>query len=96
VEAAKTTAMLQRFVDAGIEDYNLLMQGNKSLLAEHDEFCYHSDDMENELVKAHSSAKESIADLEAKIKFVEAHSVDVAAASKNCLTDFEDNLLDTW
>jgi hypothetical protein len=38
LEAEKNT--LQRIVDNGIEDYDLLLEGNKSLLAERDDFHY--------------------------------------------------------
>jgi hypothetical protein len=79
VESAEMIGMLQRSVDAGIEVYNLLMEGNKSLLAERDEFRYLSNDLETELA---SSAEKSVADLEARIKSAEAHNVDVAATSE--------------
>jgi hypothetical protein len=39
LEAEKN--LLQRAVENGIEDYDLLLEGNKSLLAERDDFRYH-------------------------------------------------------
>jgi hypothetical protein len=84
VESAEMIGMLQRSVDAGIEVYNLLMEGNKSLLAERDEFRYLSNDLETELA---SSAEKSVADLEARIKSAETHNVDVAATSEKRLRD---------
>jgi uncharacterized protein YacL (UPF0231 family) len=82
VESAKTITTLQRSVDARVEDYNLWMEGNKSLLAEHNELRYHSDDLESDLAKVRSSA-ESITGLEAKIRSAEAHSVDLATAGES-------------
>jgi hypothetical protein len=93
VESAETIATLQRAMDTGIEDYNLLMDGNKSLLAEHDEFCYCSDHMETELVKIRSDAEKNITDLEARIRSAEAHSIDVAATGEKQLRDIEDELV---
>jgi hypothetical protein len=55
--------MLQRSVDAGIEDYNLLMEGNKSLLVERDEFHYRCEDLKVELARDHSDAKKNITSL---------------------------------
>jgi hypothetical protein len=85
--------MLQRYVDAGVEDYNLLMEGNKSLLPEHNELCHRSDDMESKLAKVRSSAEEGIAGLEAKIRSVKDHNVDLASAGEKCLMDFESELI---
>jgi hypothetical protein len=59
--------MLQRVVDNGIEDYDLLLEGNKSLLAERDDFHYCCEDLQAELVVVCSGAKMKIADLEAKV-----------------------------
>jgi hypothetical protein len=39
LEAEKN--LLQRAMENGIEDYDLLLEGNKSLLAERDDFRYH-------------------------------------------------------
>jgi hypothetical protein len=38
LEAEKNT--LQRVVDNGIEDYDMLLEGNKSVLVERDDFHY--------------------------------------------------------
>jgi hypothetical protein len=38
-------SMLQCTVDNGIEDSGMLMEGNKSLLAECDDLCYRCEDM---------------------------------------------------
>jgi hypothetical protein len=77
-------------VDNGIKDYDLLLEGNKSLLAECDDFRYHCEDLQVEFAEVRSHAKKQIADLELKVESVEFHSVDVAAAGKRCLKDFED------
>jgi hypothetical protein len=74
-ESAGTISTLQRAVDIGVEDYTLLMEGNKNLLPECDD------------------AKKEVADLEMRVKSAEAHSVDVAASSEECLRDFEDGLV---
>jgi BMFP domain-containing protein YqiC len=88
-ESYETIDMLQRSVYAGIEDYNLLQEGNKSLLTEHNELHYHPEGLESVLAKVRSSAAEDIAALEARIRSAEAHSVDVAATSEKCLRDFD-------
>jgi hypothetical protein len=84
-ESAEMIAMLQRSVDAGIEDYDLLMEGNKSLLAERNEFCYHCEDLNVELAKVHSDAEKIITNLEVRVKSAEAHNVDVAIAGEKRL-----------
>jgi hypothetical protein len=64
-------------VNTGIEDYNLLMDGNKSLLAERDEFYYYCKDLSAELAEAHYDAEKRTATLELKVKSIEAHIIDV-------------------
>jgi SMC interacting uncharacterized protein involved in chromosome segregation len=73
--------------------YEVLQLGNSSVLAEHNEFCYQCEDLEDELKKAHSDSAVSIATLEAKVKSAEAHSSEVAAASDKHLSDFEAGLI---
>jgi hypothetical protein len=80
-------------VDNGIEDYNLLMEGNKNLLAEHNDFCHRCEDLKVELAGVRSEAKKKIMDLEARAKSVEVHNVDVATSSEERLRDFEDGLV---
>jgi hypothetical protein len=92
-EPTGTIAMLQRSVFAGIEDYDLLMEGNKSLMAARDEFRYRCEDLKVELARVGSDAEKNIADLEARLKSAEAHSVDVAAAGEKWLWGFEDELV---
>jgi hypothetical protein len=65
-ESAKTIGMLERDVDNGLDDYNLLMEGNKSLLAERNDFCYRCEDLKAELAEAHSDAQKKTADLEVR------------------------------
>jgi hypothetical protein len=93
VESAETIAMLQCAVDAGIEDYNLLLDGNKSLLVERDDFCYCCEDLGIELARVHSDAEKSAADLDSRIRSAGAHSIDVAAAGEKRLRDFEGELV---
>jgi hypothetical protein len=84
--SAETIATLQHSVDAGIEDYNLMLEGNKSLLAERNTLHDRSEDLEFELTKTRASAIKGIVALEAKIKSAKAHFMDVAAAGKKTLT----------
>jgi hypothetical protein len=37
--------MLQCTVENGVEDYDLLLEGNKSHLAKRYDFCYHCEDL---------------------------------------------------
>jgi hypothetical protein len=39
-ESTEAISTLQGTVNAGIEDYELQLDGNKSLLAERNDFCY--------------------------------------------------------
>jgi FtsZ-binding cell division protein ZapB len=94
--SGETIATLQRAVDAGIEDYNMLLEGNKSLLAERNALRDPSEDLKSELTKTHASAAEGIAALEARIKSAEAHSMEVAATGKNAYTILKKNLSMTW
>jgi hypothetical protein len=84
---------LQHVVDNGIEDYDMMLEGNKSLLAECDDFRFCCEDLQVELAEVHSDAKKQIADLEAKVESAEAHSVNVAATGERRLKDFEDELI---
>jgi hypothetical protein len=49
VELKVDKSRMQCAVDIGIEDYNLLMEGNKSLLVERNDFQYHCEDLQVEL-----------------------------------------------
>jgi hypothetical protein len=70
-------------------DYEVLQLEVSSLLVERNDFRYRCEDLEDELKKARSDSVVSIAALEAKVKSVEAHNVEVAAASDKQLSDFE-------
>jgi hypothetical protein len=70
-----------------------LMEGNKSLLAEHNDFQYRCEDLQVELREAHFDTKKQIADLEARVRSAEAQSVDVTATGEKHLKDFEDELI---
>jgi hypothetical protein len=91
LKAEKNT--LQHTVDNGIEDYDLLLEGNKSFLAERDNLRFRCEDLQAELAEVRSDTKKQIADLEVKVKSAKAHSVDVAAAGERHLKDFEDELI---
>jgi hypothetical protein len=90
VELIAEKGALQRAVDGGIEDYDLLLEGNKSLLDVHNDLQYCCEDLHVELAEVHSNAKKRIADLEAKVKTAEAHNIDIATVGKKCLKGFED------
>jgi hypothetical protein len=89
--SAETIAVMPHSMDAGVEEYNLLLEGNKSLLAKRNALRERSEDLEAELTKARTS--EYIAALEAKVKSTEAHIVDIAASDEKCLSDFENELI---
>jgi FtsZ-binding cell division protein ZapB len=74
--------MLQRAVDNGVDDYNLLLASNNILLAEHNDFKYRCEDLDKELAVVRFDAKKSIIDLEVKVKSAKAHSIDVAATGE--------------
>jgi hypothetical protein len=63
-KSAETICTLQRAVDNGVKDYNLLLEGNKSLLAEHNDFHYHCEDLKAELAEVHSDAEKRTTNLE--------------------------------
>jgi hypothetical protein len=85
--------VLERSLAHAIEDYNLLMAGNESMLAERNELCYRTEDLESGLEKVRVDAAENIAALEAKLKSAEVHSVDVAADGEKRLKGFERELV---
>jgi hypothetical protein len=85
--------MLQCAADNGVEDYNLLMAGNSSLLAKRNDFHYRCEDLEKELAEVRSDTGKRIADMEAKVKSAEAHSIDAATVGKKQLRDFEGRLV---
>jgi hypothetical protein len=88
-ESTEMISTLQHTVDNEIKDYNLLMEGNKSLLAERNDFHYYCEDLKVELAEVRSNTKKRIADLEVRVKSAEAYSVDVAVVGEKCLRDFE-------
>jgi hypothetical protein len=71
----------------------VLQLGNVSLLAELNDFWDRCEDLEARLAKVRSDSIVSIASLEAKIKSIEAHAMDVAATDEKCLVDFKANLV---
>jgi hypothetical protein len=81
-ESAEMISMLQRAVDIGVEDYKLLMEGNKSLLGERIDFCYRCEDLKVELADARSNAEKGTADLEVKVRSIEAHIINVVATDE--------------
>jgi hypothetical protein len=92
-ESADMITTLQRTVDIGVKDYALLMEGNKSLLAERDDLHHLCEGLEVEDVEVRSDAKKKVADLEMRVKSIKAHSIDIAAAGEEHLRDVEDELI---
>jgi hypothetical protein len=76
-------------LDNAVEDYNLLMAGKESMLAERNDLCHHAEDLESKLAKVRAAAAVDVAALETKIMSTEVHNVDVAAAGEKHLKDFE-------
>jgi hypothetical protein len=80
-------------MDNGVEDYILLMEGNKGHLAERIDFRHRCEDLKVVLAVVRSDATKRITDLEVRAMSVEAHSVNVDGASEKHLRDFEDGLV---
>jgi formiminotetrahydrofolate cyclodeaminase len=77
---------LQCTVDHSIEDYNLVVIGNKSLLSKRNDLKCRWEDLQAALAEAHSNAKKRVVDLEASVKTMKAHG-------EKHLRDFEDGLV---
>jgi hypothetical protein len=82
-QSSKTITKMQRSLDGGVEDYNLLMAGNERPLAEHNDLHHHTEDLETELAKVRAATAGDVVALEVKVTSVEAHSVDVVATGEN-------------
>jgi hypothetical protein len=92
-ESTEAISMLRGTVNARIKDYVLLLDGNKSLVAECDDFRYHCEDLQAEFAEVHSNAEKRTINLESKVKSAKAHSVEVAATDEKWLRDFEGGLV---
>jgi hypothetical protein len=93
VEHKEDKGTLQCAVDNGANDYNLLLMGNSSLLAERNDFKYRCEDLGKELAEVRSDTEERIAYLEVKAMSAKAHSIDVVAAGEKRLSDFQSRLV---
>jgi hypothetical protein len=89
MELEKDKDVLQCAVDHGIEDYNLLVVGNKSLASKRDELKSRCEGLQVELAKTCFDVEKRVAALEAKVRSAKAHYIDVAAAGENRLIEFE-------
>jgi SMC interacting uncharacterized protein involved in chromosome segregation len=69
-------------VDLGIQDFSLVVTGNKKLASECDKLKHRCEGLAVELSEARSNAQKIIDDLEAKLRSAEAHSVDTATDRK--------------
>jgi hypothetical protein len=79
--SAEAVISLCRVLDLNIEDYNLLKDGNNSLLAERNTLHEQVADLDSELAGVKASTVRDIATLEAKVVSVEARAVDDVAAT---------------
>jgi hypothetical protein len=84
----KEWGVLWLALDHSTEDYELVVAGSRKLCSEHDQLKIHCDNMQAELVQAHSNAEKHISDLEAKVASTEAHNIKIAAEGKKSLRDF--------
>jgi hypothetical protein len=93
VELEKDKDALQHAIDHGIKDYDLPLMDNKNLASEHDELKYRCEGLQAELAEARSDAEKRVVILEAKVRSVKAHIIDVASAGEKCLREFEGGLV---
>jgi hypothetical protein len=89
----ETIITLRCSVASGLEDYYLMMEGNKSLLAERYSLHESSEDLESKLTKARASSVEKNAALEIRIRSAEANAMGVVATDEKRFCDFEKELL---
>jgi hypothetical protein len=94
-EHEKYKDALQHDIDHGIEDYNLLVIGNKSLASEYDELESQCKGLQAKLAKTHSDSRKRVAGLEVKVRSAEAHNIDVASGGEKHLREFECGLVRT-
>jgi hypothetical protein len=92
-ELEKDKDVLRRVVDHGIEDYNLLVAGNKSLASEHDELKSHCQGLQAKLANTRCDIKKRVATLEVEVKSAEAHNIDVVSIGEKHLREFEGGLV---
>jgi chromosome segregation ATPase len=91
--SAEDVTLMRWSLEAGIEDYDLLLEGNNSLLTECTTLRDHAADLESELAEARANATKDIATLETRVQSAKAHVVDIAAAGEKRLVDFEAELI---
>jgi hypothetical protein len=72
------------------EDYELLVEGNRKLISQHDQLKHRCESLQAE---AHCDAEKQIADLQVRVRSAEAHRIDVAAKGEKKLRDFEGALV---
>jgi hypothetical protein len=80
---------LQQKLEAGIEDYELLRDGNNSLLVECNALQDQVIDLESKLAEDKARAAKDIAALEVKVVSAEARAMDEAASGEKHFVDFE-------
>jgi hypothetical protein len=76
-----------------MEDYDLVVVGNKKLASERDQQNLHCESLQAEVVQICSNADKRIANLEAKVKSAKAHSIEIVTKDDNNLRDFKSGLV---
>jgi vacuolar-type H+-ATPase subunit D/Vma8 len=78
----EAVVLLWQELDEAIKDYDLLKDGNNSLLAECHALRVQVSDLKSEFAMAKASAAENITSLEAKVVSAEARVMDEVVAGK--------------
>jgi hypothetical protein len=71
----------------------MVVAGSKKLSSERDQLKIRCESLQAELAQAHSDAEKRVSDLEAKVKFAEAHGIEIAVESEKKLGDFRSVLV---
>jgi SMC interacting uncharacterized protein involved in chromosome segregation len=93
MDLEKDKGVLQCAVDHNTEDYDLMVAGNRKLASECDQLNLRCECLQAEVAQVCSNADKCIVDLEAKVKSIESHSVEIAAEGEKKLRDFESGLV---
>jgi hypothetical protein len=67
--------------------------GNKNLASERNELKSRCEGLQADLAEVHSDAEKRVVVLEAKVRSIEAHNIDVASTGKKRLREFEGGLV---
>jgi LPS O-antigen subunit length determinant protein (WzzB/FepE family) len=87
-ELERDKKALQLVVDHSVEDYKMVVAGSRTISSGRDRLKIRCESLQAELVQARSDAKKRVSNLEAKVKFAEAHGVELATEGEKNLGDF--------